>query len=222
MYNIKNKKILVLVVSLLLQASFLLLNANYADAAQFQPINDILYVGSRGQDVTDLQTFLASNKNIYPEGLITGYYGSLTAKAVSQFQLAYDIQPVGSVGPVTLAKMNEVINAGRGVDIYAPAIYNRYADKTNKTATFSWSTNEMAKGKIFYSTMPFSMIENTRSFTEPTISGGSVMAVNNYASSQGITISGLSPNTKYYYIIESIDQSGNVNITNTNVLVTNN
>src|SRR3989344_1444456 len=75
-----------------------------------------LVPGARGQAVTDLQTALASTPSIYPEGLVTGFYGSLTTKAVQNFQAANGIVSSGSpsttgygrVGPRTRAKLNEV------------------------------------------------------------------------------------------------------------------
>ncbi len=39
-----------------------------------------------GGDVTRLQTFLAKDKTLYPEGSITGFYGEATEKAVQLFQ----------------------------------------------------------------------------------------------------------------------------------------
>ncbi|EKD24130.1 MAG: hypothetical protein ACD_81C00100G0006 [uncultured bacterium] len=42
--------------------------------------------GSSGEKVRTLQTILAADINIYPEGIITGYYGKLTARAVRRFQ----------------------------------------------------------------------------------------------------------------------------------------
>jgi peptidoglycan hydrolase-like protein with peptidoglycan-binding domain len=73
-----------------------------------------LNVGSRGDDVKRLQTYLASMPGIYPEKLVTGTYGSLTRAAVGRFQAFYSIaRPgeagYGTVGPKTRAKLNEVI-----------------------------------------------------------------------------------------------------------------
>ncbi len=62
--------------------------------------------GAAGDDVKILQAFLASDTSIYPEGLITGYFGSLTKAAVARFQKKHDIPPVGRVGPKTLAKIS--------------------------------------------------------------------------------------------------------------------
>jgi hypothetical protein len=65
-------------------------------------------------DVRRLQTLLATKPEIYPEGLITGYFGPLTEKAVQNFQLNYDVVTLksdagfGFVGPKTRAKLQEV------------------------------------------------------------------------------------------------------------------
>lgn len=42
--------------------------------------------GSSGAGVSQLQQFLARDSSIYPEGKITGYYGTLTQAAVQRFQ----------------------------------------------------------------------------------------------------------------------------------------
>src|SRR3989344_6514270 len=41
-----------------------------------------LYKGTSGDDVRELQEFLKQFPDIYPEGLVTGYFGPLTEKAV--------------------------------------------------------------------------------------------------------------------------------------------
>ncbi|MBI3588846.1 MAG: peptidoglycan-binding protein [Candidatus Liptonbacteria bacterium] len=65
--------------------------------------------GSTGQDVKILQALLAANSDVYPEGLITGLYGPLTAKAVRKFQSKHGIEQAGVVGPKTLKKLNEFL-----------------------------------------------------------------------------------------------------------------
>src|SRR3990167_4279780 len=42
--------------------------------------------GATGGNVTSLQQFLAADASIYPEGLVTGYFGSLTRAAVQRYQ----------------------------------------------------------------------------------------------------------------------------------------
>jgi len=71
-----------------------------------------LAFGDTGEDVRQLQIFLkAQGTSIYPEGLITGYFGPLTQKAVERFQVKYGIAGPGDpgygyVGPKTRAKIN--------------------------------------------------------------------------------------------------------------------
>lgn len=53
-------------------------------------------MGSSGNDVRALQQFLAQDPNVYPEGTVTGYFGSLTLKAVKRFQINHDIVSSGT------------------------------------------------------------------------------------------------------------------------------
>lgn len=70
--------------------------------------------GANGADVRDLQEFLKRDAAIYPEGLVTGYFGPATERAVQRFQVKYGIASSGSpwtngfgaVGPRTRAKLN--------------------------------------------------------------------------------------------------------------------
>jgi chitodextrinase len=66
-----------------------------------------LDIGSTGSDVSALQRFLASYGNVYPAKLVTGYYGQLTADAVSSYQRAIGIPVAGRVGPLTLQTLNK-------------------------------------------------------------------------------------------------------------------
>lgn len=79
-----------------------------------------LGVGDAGSgDVRCLQEFLVSQgRDIYPEGLVTGNYFSLTSRAVARFQERYagDIlaplglrEGTGYFGPKTRAKANELL-----------------------------------------------------------------------------------------------------------------
>ncbi len=74
-----------------------------------------LYRGMKNNDVRNLQEILSADKEIYPEGLITGYFGSLTEKAVKRFQLKHKIVAsekdpgYGYVGPKTRKILNEAV-----------------------------------------------------------------------------------------------------------------
>ncbi len=75
--------------------------------------------GSSGPNVTTLQQFLARDRNMYPEGQVTGYYGTLTTTAVQRFQTKYNIVSSGSpsttgygrVGPKTMDVINSLCGA---------------------------------------------------------------------------------------------------------------
>jgi len=76
-----------------------------------------LEVGSRGKEVTELQKCLAKDKEVYPDGRVTGYFGNLTKNAVIRFQEKYReevltpsgfSQGVGYVGKNTRKKLNEL------------------------------------------------------------------------------------------------------------------
>src|SRR3989344_595562 len=68
--------------------------------------------GSSGDDVRRLQEFLAQDKDVYPEGLRTGFYGPLTEIAVKKWQTKHGVESIGVIGPKTLAKFQEL---GKGV-----------------------------------------------------------------------------------------------------------
>lgn len=68
--------------------------------------NKTLYRGSTGSEVAELQKALAALPSIYPEQMITGFFGSKTEQAVKRFQKQYGMEQVGVVGPKTRAKLN--------------------------------------------------------------------------------------------------------------------
>lgn len=78
--------------------------------------------GDKGADVTRLQTLLARDQSVYPEGLITGIYGDKTVAAVTRFQLKYKVIPTassggaGKCGPKTRAKIKDIFSTPASVD----------------------------------------------------------------------------------------------------------
>ena len=73
--------------------------------------------GTTSDDVSRLQQLLAQDKEIYPAGTVSGFYGSLTEGAVRKFQAKYGLPQVGRVGPATRAKLKEVF----GEKVITPA-----------------------------------------------------------------------------------------------------
>jgi len=82
--------------------------------------NKNLTAGERSADVQRLQVLLSQDKEVYPEGIVSGYYGPKTVEAARRFQAKYGLPQVGVVGPATRAKLQEVFGKG-GIPIPAPA-----------------------------------------------------------------------------------------------------
>jgi hypothetical protein len=84
-----------------------------------ESFSENLYYGLNNSNVRRLQVFLKNQgEEIYPEGLLTGYFGPLTRAAVIRFQEKYSddiLAPLGLergtgfVGEKTRAKINELL-----------------------------------------------------------------------------------------------------------------
>ncbi len=86
----------------------------------------MLKTGSSGEEVKLLQKILASDPTLYPEGLVTGFFGPLTEAAVKRLQAKFKIEQVGAVGPQTLARINEILAlAGVTGDVPADLLNSR-------------------------------------------------------------------------------------------------
>lgn len=72
------------------------------------PLTSEINPGARSDEVMKLQELLARDSTIYPDGIVSGYYGPKTTAAVRKFQAKYGLPAVGRVGPATLVKLNEV------------------------------------------------------------------------------------------------------------------
>ncbi|HEY4509007.1 MAG TPA: peptidoglycan-binding protein [Candidatus Paceibacterota bacterium] len=166
-----------------------------------------LQFGMSGSDVSDLQVFLAKDVAIYPQGLVTGYFGNLTKSAVVNFQNRNGISPVGRVGPITMA----AINVQMGSDSSSPFIGAVSVSTSNNFATLNWNTNENASAVIYYSTMPISMIEGSPT-TGVTIGGSSLLVHTDLRSVHSASITGLQANTTYYFVVYVRDGAGNESI----------
>ena len=229
-----NTNIKTIAITSSLVVSSLLLSVGFVGAATFVQLTAQLDYGQTSNNVTNLQVFLASNPSIYPQGLVTGYFGPLTKSAVMNFQNAYGIEQVGRVGPATLAKINSLIASGVGLtgasggnysnNTIAPTIfYNSILiNANNNSATLSWTTNEVTKGMVYYSTTPFQLREATGDFMRPTIAGGSfTQQTGSFQNGQSVTVSNLQSHTMYYYMIEANDMDGNFSYTIPQTFVTN-
>ncbi len=109
-----------------------ILTAGIAQAQTYYPsisqscvsLSRDLSSGSRGSDVTLLQTFLVSRN--YPGSgnwMITGYFGPATAQAVRNFQAQQGLLSTGSVDGTTRAAIARVGCGTAGVNYYPPQTY---------------------------------------------------------------------------------------------------
>lgn len=187
-------------------------------SASAQTLTRQLQEGMSGSDVGTLQTFLAADRTIYPQGLVTSYFGPLTKSAVSNFQARNGIETVGRVGPITLGVINRQIAAGGmsggggvvyGDDIYGPTISNVSVNPGDDSATIAWNTNEQAQGAVYYSTSPLRISEqlNSVSVVGATATGDAVLRT-----SQSMGFANLQSDSTYYYMIHVVDANGNVSV----------
>ncbi len=184
----------------------------YAEAASLMRQLD---VGMSGDDVVDLQQFLGTDPSIYPEELMTGYFGVLTEMAVKRYQARNGLPPVGRIGPRTLALINSQIGnngIGGSDDAKAPILYAETVRANKNSATFTWTTDEIAFASVRYADhYPFAL--ESAQYVED--KGG-------LSTYQTVTIRDLLPNTTYYYSIASTDPAGNVSMSTQKSFTTNN
>ncbi len=193
-----------------------------AQVYAYSTVDSQLDLGESNSDVTHLQTFFAANSSIYPEGLVTGYFGGLTRASVIRFQAQYGFDQVGRVGPMTRDKINDLINAGGWTgstptaptsNLKAAAFYNIAMSQGNTSTTFTFNTDETTTARVVYSTYRLQFNEgdiNSNGFGP--IGGSVVNSPNSYSQSHSITVSGLQANTIYYYTVIATDANGNASI----------
>ena len=92
-----------------LQSQIIELQSELAETQAELKFTRGLQRGASGDDVKELQAFLKRFPDIYPEGLVTGYFGSLTETALKRWQERQGLEAAGVVGPKTRAKLNELV-----------------------------------------------------------------------------------------------------------------
>ncbi|OGZ46270.1 MAG: hypothetical protein A3J54_00495 [Candidatus Ryanbacteria bacterium RIFCSPHIGHO2_02_FULL_45_13b] len=185
-------------------------------------ITSQLDLGDRGSEVTELQTYLATNASIYPEGLVTGYFGQLTKAAIERFQTTQGIISQGTpattgygrVGPQTMARINSLLGSGGGQASWdtSPSLSNPLVQYTNTTATFTWTTNEPTHGQVYWSNTPLQFNEATGPRQQPYVSGNLALDAGGLQTYHTVTVSNLQVNTTYYYLVRGVDTMGNMSM----------
>lgn len=118
--------------------------------------------GSSGDEVRMLQIFLAELPGIYPEGLVTGYFGVLTEAAVKRFQARHNIVSsgiaamtgYGIVGPRTRGAING-LQAGpppppspRGAVTVPAVVLQSVTPEPAPYFTYSWKADATLTGEV--------------------------------------------------------------------------
>jgi|GEM_PF-731795 len=185
----------------------------------YAAITSQMDLGDRNAEVTELQTYLAANASIYPEGLITGYFGQLTKAAVERFQTAQGIVSSGTpastgygrVGPTTMARINSLMGSGGGPVSWdtVPVLSNPVVTVTNTSATFTWTTNEPTQGQVYWDEIPLRSDEATGPRQQPFVSGALALDAGGLQTNHTVTVSNLQANRTYHYLVRSFDSVGN-------------
>ena len=77
------------------------LNELYAQTGIIPPVREIttdLRYGDHGDEARLLQAWLAKDRDVYPEGIVSGWFGPLTRAAVIRFQEKYASDILGPQG----------------------------------------------------------------------------------------------------------------------------
>ena len=171
-----------------------------------------LVSGSRGSDVTSLQTFLLSQN--YPGSgswMITGYFGPATAQAVRNFQSQQGLLSTGSVDSATRAAIARAGCGAFGVNYYS-------------SQTYPWNNYNPYNYNIAGSLALTSLSANTGFIgSSVTIYGTGFDAYNNIVNFGTVQIGSLPSNgTSITFTIPSYAQGGNVDLRVTNSRGTSN
>lgn len=76
-----------------------------------------LHEGMSDEDIRRVQEILATDSSIYPEGLVTGYFGPLTRGALRRFQQRFELEVNGEINEETRQYLEELLQERFGDDV---------------------------------------------------------------------------------------------------------
>ena len=108
-----------------------------------EALNDGLKEGMTHQDIKKIQELLATDKEVYPEGLATGYFGNLTKDALKRFQAKHKLTQSGVLDSQTKDLLEEYLNArfenNKPTGLWrAPGIFKKVQDNICLRARTAW------------------------------------------------------------------------------------
>lgn len=188
----------------------------------FAAITTSLDIGSTGSSVTELQTYLAKNSNLYPSGLVTGYFGPLTQEGVRKFQVEQGIVSSGDpqstgygrVGPQTMARLNALMGSTGNIPSggASPILGGLTIQPGETSATFIFNTNVGTKGQAYYDVTPIRFDEATGPRQLPYVSGMASLDEGGLQTNHTITVQNLLRNTTYHVLVRAADGAGNMSM----------
>jgi phosphodiesterase/alkaline phosphatase D-like protein len=81
------------------------------------------------------------------------------------------------------------------------------------STNLSWTTNELASARVYYSTSPLQWNEGDIRGSGFAVYNGQITSTdNNLRTNHSVNLTGLNPNTMYYYMVVATDVSGNISV----------
>ena len=157
-YNIYNYKIIYISMHKIIKKGLLILTLCFSISGVAQAeITERMSVGSRGEQVKTLQSFLIELGLLNTQA--TGYFGPATERAVREFQEDNGLEAVGSVGPMTRGVVNANLNGSTPNSINGVSVGTaNYASNSNtlpSSTTASPATNIADYSEITFSPVGF-------------------------------------------------------------------
>lgn len=180
----------------------------FADAVSSYNFTRNLTVGTTGADVTALQIFLAQYPSLYPEGLVTGYFGQTTRRAVERFQVQYGLGDsatpgFGAVGPKTIAHIKSLSTVATTSTPPTPPATTPISPETSSTVcSFSRSLFRGISGTDVSCLQRFLIARNLLTADSATGYFGKLteIAVQKFQAEKGIVSSGTPASTGYGFV----------------------
>lgn len=148
--------------------------------------------GTRSDEVKTMQSLLAKDSEVYPEGFVTGYYGKLTVAAVKRFQNKHPKSAL-TVESLTVPRISDIA-----------------ATTTKTTMTITWKTDMPTSAKIWWgSPGPLDTVRMTP------------VDIAAFSEDHRAVFSGIIyASTTYAFIIAVSDKDGNTSTTTEQIYVT--